>query len=95
MLRLRSLRQLAGALSAAHGPWPAAGSALLGPFASSSAQQRDGFASEAYEEALDQELFGEEREAQGARRVHGIPIDSPRTLDDYNRLLSQLSIRKR
>jgi hypothetical protein len=95
MLRLRSLRQLAGLVSAPPLQWPAAGGALLGPLASSSAQQRAGFASEAFEDALEEELFGEEREAHGARRVHGIPIDSPRTLDDYNRLLTQLSYRKR
>lgn len=81
---LRSARQAAGALSVASASWPAA--PLLRPLVSSGAQEPG--------DVLADDWFDEERGERGARQPY-IPVDSPRTLDDWNRLLGRLATKKK
>ncbi|GAB4814013.1 hypothetical protein N2152v2_001059 [Parachlorella kessleri] len=67
------------------------GAALLGPLVAPSSQQVAGLASEAYADDFEEPKYDDWRTVD----PRSIPIDQPRTLDDYNRLMTLLEKRRR
>lgn len=89
--------RLGWAVSAAslRGAPPACGF-LLGPFEDGGVRRYADYSSNArMDEDFGAASAEEEERRPGPHWVHGIPIDAPRTLADYNRLMSRLASRKR